>query len=374
MSKKSKKEEAHLSVEEAAAVVLPAAEAAVSQKAKADKKTAKAEKKAAKQLKKATKEAKKAQKAVKGDKHKKKCKKSKVFGCPIRNLVVTAVMSLLLGAAFLVKPVMVYTYCGYGLGGLVALAGLIYIIIYFARKPVGGEYRSEFAIGLMAFLAGAYVAAGGLLTGSSGTSITFANIIRILGVLIAADGIMKLQYALDVARMKYPKWWIGLITAVLGLALGVVTVMGITYELGTDMLGSSGGMMMLGIVIAVNGVLDLVSMIVVAVRNHKAEKAAVLAEAEAILAARAVKEEAEAGNDFFTTDDSSATGENAPAEEVTPASETLLAPEPQIELVEEKPAPDPVAAEPAPAPDPVPAAEEPILPEPELASPAPEEE
>lgn len=374
MLKKSKKEEAPVQVEDATVVIIPAAETAPAKAdkkaAKAGKKAAKAEKKAAKQLKKATKEAKKAKKADKGDKHKKKCKKSKVFGCPIRNLIVTAVMSLLLGAAFLVKPAMVYTYCGYGLGGLVALVGLIYIIIYFARKPASGEYRSEFAIGLVALLAGAYVAVGGLLTGSTGTSITFATIIKILGVLMAADGIMKLQYALDVARMKYSKWWIGLITAVLGLALGVVTIMGITYELGTDMLGkTSGGMTMLGIVIAVNGVLDLVSMIVVAVRNHKAEKAAVLAEAEAILAAQAAKEEAGDANDFFTTDDSSAPGGDAPAEEEAPASDSLLTPEPQIELVEEKPAP---AAEPAPAP--APTTEEPILPEPELASPASEEE
>ena len=357
MSRKSKKEAATVQSEAPATVILSAAEEAMAQQTKADKKAVKADKKAAKQLKKATKEAKKAKKAAKGDKHAKKCKKSRVLGYPIRHLIVTAVVSLLLGAALLVKPAMVYTYCGYGLGGLAALVGIIYIIIYLCAKPVSGEYRAEFAVGLVALLAGAYVAVGGLITGGSGTSITFATIIKILGVLMVADGIMKLQYALDLARMKFPRWWIGLITAVLGLAFGVLTNMGITYELGTDMLGSSGGMMMLGIVITVNGVLDLVSMIVVAVRNHKAEKAAVLAEAEAILAAKKAEAEAESTDGFFTTEDSSATAESVPSEEAAPAGDTLLAPEPQIELVE----------------TPAPAAEEPILPEPALASPAEEE-
>lgn len=349
------------------------ADKAQKQAARDKKKAAKADKKTAKDLKKAKKKVKKAQKS--GKKSEKPEKKCRVFGSPIRNLIVVALMGILVGVAFIVKPALVYTYCGYGIGGLVALVGVIYLVIYFCRKPVSGEYRSEFVIGLAALLVGAYVAAGGLLssTSSSGPnastsiSLTFSVIVKILGVAMAADGLMKLQYTLDIARMKYPKWWIALIFSVVGLALGVLTVMGLTYSIGSTLgLGSTAGIsgiMTLGIAFCLNGIMDIAVMVVVALRNHKAEKDAALAEAEAILAA------ARGGDaDFFTEDGSSADDadavgedkalESEPAPKEPTASDAFFAPEPQIELAEETPA-APVASEP----------DEPVLPEPPLASP-----
>ena len=160
-------------------------------------------------------------------------KRESIFGSPVRNLLITAIVAILLGVAFLVKPALVYTYCGYGIGGLIGLAGLIYIIIYFCRRPVSGEYRYEFGLGLIALLAGAYVALGGYLNGNGTSGLGFEILIKIIGILIAADGILKLQYTLDVLRMKYSGWWIILIVSLLGVALGVVTVMGYTYDMGS---------------------------------------------------------------------------------------------------------------------------------------------
>lgn len=97
----------------------------------------------------------------------KAARKAHVFGNPIRNLVLTALASLLLGLAFILEPSLVYTYCGYALGGVIGLFGLIYIIIYFCRRPVVGEYRYEFVVGLVALLIGAYIAFGGYINGSS---------------------------------------------------------------------------------------------------------------------------------------------------------------------------------------------------------------
>jgi outer membrane biosynthesis protein TonB len=171
--------------------------------------------------------------------------------------------------------------------------------------------------------------------------------------------------------MKYSKWWIALIMSVLGVALGVVTAMGLTYSLGST-LGMSG-MDMLGIAFCLNGAFDLGVMIVVAVRNHKANKAAALAEAEAMVAAAKQEEVA----DFFPEEDTSAEEEAAPAEEVSSQeTETIVTPEP-VAQPETKPEPKP---EPEPAPVVVAAAEpenpvfEPELPDPVLATPAKEDE
>jgi hypothetical protein len=362
--KKRKKKDAAVETSVAEEVVAAPAPEETGKKAKKknDKKAAKAE--ASKQAKKAKKEKKSKKGAVKAEKV---TKKATIFGNPVRNLIVCAIAAIAVGAALLAEPKLVYTYCGYAIGGLIALLGLIYILIYFLRKPVSGVYRSEFAMGLVALLAGAYVAAGGLLTGGSTNSMSFATIVRILGILVAAGGILKLQYTLDLARMKYPKWWIALIMSVLGIALGVVTTMGLTYSLGSTF--GISGMTMLGIAFCVNGVLDLVVMIVVAVRNHKANKAAAVAEAEAMVAA-AKQEEVP---DFFPEEDISADEANAPAEEVasceiepepapTPAPQPEPEPEPEPELE-----PEPVAEE-----EPEPEVFEPELPDPVLATPTDE--
>ena len=216
-------------------------------------------------------------------------RRSGVLTNPIRNMIITALVSAALGVAFIVKPVLVYSYCGYIIGGLVGLIGLVYIIIYFARRPVSGVYRSEFAIGLMALLAGAYLAFSSQIPKTVGVmtmTFTLAALVRIIGIAIAADGILKLQYAIDLGRMKYHGWWFAFILSILGIALGVLVTLGLIYSM-DGLLGLSG-MMYLGIAFCLNGLLDLLTMIVVAVRNRKASKAEKAERAAAEAAAAAV--------------------------------------------------------------------------------------
>lgn len=204
-------------------------------------------------------------------------KKSGVLTNPIRNQVITAVVCLALGAAFIAIPDFIRYYCGYVIGGLLGLIGLVYIIIYFARKPVSGVYRTEFAAGVLILAAGAYVLAASFRPGEAGISITLRLIVTALGVLLAADGAMKLQYTLDLARMKFGAWWVGLLLSLLGLALGVLMAMGLVDALGVYLHLLGGGflaaMLTLGAAMCLNGLLDTGMVILVAVRNHRAARA-----------------------------------------------------------------------------------------------------
>lgn len=210
-------------------------------------------------------------------------KKSGVLTNPIRNQIITAVVSLGLGAAFIALPDFIRYYCGYVIGGLLGVIGLVYIIIYFARKPVSGVYRTEFAAGVLLVAAGAYVISASLRPNAVGISITLRWIVTGLGVLVAADGALKLQYTLDLARMKYGAWWVGLLLSLLGLALGVLMALGLVDAFGVYMHlmdgGFLGAMLALGAGLCLNGVLDLGMMTLVAVRNHAAAKAAAAAAA-----------------------------------------------------------------------------------------------
>ncbi len=292
-------------------------------------------------------------KKAKKEKTKTTTRMQNAFGHPIRNLIVAAVASILLGVAFIVKPYEVSLYCGYGVGGLIAVFGIVYIIIYFCSKPVSGEYRSEFAIGLLALFAGAYVALSGFITG--GTGVGYVLAVRILGILILADALLKLQYSVDIARMKFPRWWLVLIFAVLGMGVGVMTVTDFNltsvpsttpasflYGLGGSMglVTDKGqynsfysGMMMLGIGFCVNALLDLASMTVIAVRNHRARRDEAIAEGTAMVAA--VKQEE---LDEILPPEAAAPVAEVPAEPVA----VVPAPEPAPIV----PAAEPVAVEP----------------------------
>ena len=216
-------------------------------------------------------------------------KKSGILTNPIRNLTATAVLCLILGVAFLALPYFVRDYCGYVIGGLLCVVGLLYTIIYFLRKPVSGIYRSEFASGLVILAAGIYVIAASLRPDATGISITLRLIVTALGVLIAVDGVMKLQYTLDLARMGFDAWWVGLFTSLLGLALGVLTATGLVDDFGVririgydDFLSA---MLILGVSFIVNGVMDAITLTLVAVRNHTAAKEEAAAAAAAAAAA-----------------------------------------------------------------------------------------
>ena len=254
-------------------------------------------------------------------------KKSGVLTNPIRNLTSTAVLCLILGTAFLALPYFVRDYCGFVIGGLLCAAGLVYTIIYFLRKPVSGIYRSEFASGLVILAAGIYVIVASLRPDATGVSITLRLIITALGVLIAVDGVMKLQYTLDMARMRYDAWWVGLFTSFLGLAIGVLIATGLVDDFGVRIhIGADdflSAMLILGVSFIVNAALDLITVILVAVRNHAAAKA----EAAAAKAA----------------------AESAAPEPASPYVSAVPAPA--------APAPAPAPAAPAPAaPDPAPVA------------------
>ena len=283
-----------------------------------------------------------------------------VFGHPIRNMIVAAAVSILVGVAFIVRPSDVSQYCGYGVGGVIGVVGLIYIILYFCHRPVSGEYRCEFALGLLAVLAGAYVAFSGLISNGGGVGYVLA--VRILGILIVADGMLKLQYSVDIGRMRFRAWWIVLIFALLGIAIGVLTATDFAksnnmmmnqnypksylYNLGSQLnlkrnvmnASFASGMMMLGIAFCLNGVLDLASLAVIAVRNQIARRDEAIAEGAALVIA-AKREE---------IDQALPAASQEPVEEVVLVSE----PEPIAPVEPELPEPEPAAPESAPAPDP----------------------
>lgn len=83
-----------------------------------------------------------------------------------------------------------------------------------------------------------------------------------LGTIIIIGGVMKLQYAVDMIRLKISYWWISLITAIITIALGVISLINPFTVLKWLML-------FIGIAFIVNGALDLVSVVMLSNRIKK---------------------------------------------------------------------------------------------------------
>ncbi len=184
---------------------------------------------------------------------------SRIIGNPVRVLIILAIISAVLGVALFQFYESYKSYFDYMIGGLIILIGLVSIVFYFAKKTIDGVYRYEFAVGILCIAFGTYVALNG------GASFSF---LVIIGAMCAFDGVIKLQYSLDLARMRFKAWWLPLIFAVLGIAIGVVILMGIFGEV----FGEGEGISMAGIALCVNALFDIICAIVIAVRNRKAAK------------------------------------------------------------------------------------------------------
>ncbi len=240
---------------------------------------------------------------------------SRIIGSPVRVLVVLAVISAIIGVALFQFYDAYKSYFDYIIGGLVILIGVISMVFYFAKRMIDGVYRSEFAIGVLCIAFGLYVALNG------GASFSF---LVIIGAMCAFDGVIKLQYTLDLARMRFKAWWLPLIFSILGIAIGVVILMGLFGEL----FGEGEGASMTGLALCVNALFDIICAIVIAVRNHKAKKAAKLASnAPAAVETEPAAEEPEVEVEITELAEPEATSE--PAQE-TPAEQPEAIPEPSF--------------------------------------------
>lgn len=186
-------------------------------------------------------------------------RKNRIIGNPVRVMIVMAVISVLIGIALVRFYDQYESYFDFIIGGIVMAIGIVNIVFYFAKKMVDGVFRSEFALGIVCLAVGIFVALNG------GASFSF---LIVIGVLCALDGIIKLQYTLDLARMHYKKWWIVLAFSILGIVVGIIILMGILNDVFDTSITYTG------LVMCLNALFDAAVAAIVAVRNRKALKAA----------------------------------------------------------------------------------------------------
>ena len=127
-----------------------------------------------------------------------------------RELFVVAGLLVLVGAMFLIAPKTSTRIICYALGAGAAIWGIIRIVSYFAAEK-GGELVSSYG-----FVQGTALLAVGVIIIIKPSFLT--DILTIVfGIIMLVDGILKIQYAMDLGRAKRGNWiWV--------LAVGILVV------------------------------------------------------------------------------------------------------------------------------------------------------
>lgn len=131
-----------------------------------------------------------------------------------KSYVFVSTLYVVLGAVLLAWPDISMKMIGYVLGFSMLVIGLTYGIIYFTRDNLAGILQLDLVIGIVSAAFGTFV----LLNQSFLASVLpFA-----MGIILLLGSVIKLQNSISMRRLKFRKWYVGLIFALILAALGAV--------------------------------------------------------------------------------------------------------------------------------------------------------
>ena len=153
------------------------------------------------------------------------------------------IFSLVLGFVLIFAPQSVENVLRWILGGGLCLFGLLEIVFVFAR-PNGLMSVGRMVPGILSLAVGL----GFFFRGK----IFLELLWMLLGIAVLIDAVYKLQYAFELKAVSFPTWWVNLLTSLTALVFAVVLII-------TPFSESKSMAIFAGILLAVNGLFDLVS-------------------------------------------------------------------------------------------------------------------
>ncbi|MBQ9458361.1 MAG: DUF308 domain-containing protein [Oscillospiraceae bacterium] len=130
--------------------------------------------------------------------------------------IVLSALLCLLGLTLILVPDFSVALAGKLLGALMMVFGLVKIVGYWSKDLYRLAFQYDFAFGILMIPLGLYALCHPERT------ISFFCII--LGIVVLADGLFKLQIALDSRVFGIGKWWLILVLALLAGVLGCVLI------------------------------------------------------------------------------------------------------------------------------------------------------
>lgn len=132
------------------------------------------------------------------------------------NSVITAILSVLYGLILIIWPDTSSSTLCYVVAAAITLVGIVFVVQYIRKDVMRDFYRKDLVAGLVAISIG--------LVAFLRVDIIKGFIPTVLGFIILFSGIVKMQNAFDMLRLKYPYWYVILILAVLNLGFGILLI------------------------------------------------------------------------------------------------------------------------------------------------------
>lgn len=133
-----------------------------------------------------------------------------------KDILFAAAIMIIVGILFVVYPDTSANMIAYVLGTALCVWGVVVMIAYF----MSDRFYAFSSYGLVQGIA---LLAVGIVILANPAALT--NIITgVFGVAMIVDGALKLQYAVDLARVRSERWWVVLIVALVIIIIGAVIV------------------------------------------------------------------------------------------------------------------------------------------------------
>lgn len=169
--------------------------------------------------------------------------------------IVMSVLFCVLGVVLLFTPDVSALWIGRLLGIGLILFGAIKLVGYFSRDLFRLAFQYDLAFGLLLMVLGI------VTLSHPGDALSFLCVM--FGIPVLADGLFKIQIAVDARRFGIPQWWLVLALAVLTGVIGLLLVLRPTE-------GAQALVMLMGVSLLLDGALNLsVALCAVKVVRHQ---------------------------------------------------------------------------------------------------------
>lgn len=133
------------------------------------------------------------------------------------NSEMTALLAIFAGLVFVFAPHITERLIGYLLGSVAIIAGMFFILKYVKKDIKNDFYSHDFVTGVFLIIIGCII-------------YIRVNVLTdffqpVLGLIVLYSGVVKLQTALDLMRMKFTTWKMVLILSVVNILISVVLLL-----------------------------------------------------------------------------------------------------------------------------------------------------
>ncbi len=167
-----------------------------------------------------------------------------------KSYVLVSALYIVLGVVLIAWPATSVKMISYGLGIGMLVLGIAYGIIYFTKDNQSGFLQMDLVIGIICLALGLFLL---LNAGFFMTVLPFA-----MGIILLLGAVVKIQNSVNMKRLRYKRWYVALIAAILIIAMAAVLLCNVLQE---HVL-----ILYIGVCLILDGLTNLVSLILIQTR------------------------------------------------------------------------------------------------------------